>query len=360
MPMAKRQAAGDKPDASASISSSAVRKSSEAPQYLTPAQLSEFSRTFERWYKDTNGAATRKARGRVWLVYLVLRLSGAKLGETLALDDQKDINLDDGRIQFGDDGGRRVVSIAPEGIAELRAFLEDPVNADLRGQAFKMDQGHVRRKFRDVGSACDLPLSLANPAALRRYRAMELLQNTPLPEAQRILGVGLANLAAKFLSFSDDALRKAVTSRMQVENARKMSARNTFFGEITRIVTGDLQSEVELTTLGGYKIITIITNASLKTMGLKTGSQATAIVKAPWVILFRGDAAPLACARNRLAGKVAEIKRGKILSEVTAELADGVTVCSVITGPSVARLDLRPGDPVWILFKTSSVILLKD
>ncbi|MBF0482268.1 MAG: TOBE domain-containing protein [Desulfovibrionaceae bacterium] len=358
--MTKLKAAGDKPDKNGRISSPEARRSPEAPLYLSPAQLSEFYRTFERWYKDTNGPATRKARGRVWLVYLVLRASGAKLGETLALDDRKDIDLANGLIHFGDEGERRTVAIAPEAIGELRAFLEDPVNADLRGHVFAMDQGHVRRKFRDVGVACDLPMSLANPAALRRYRAMELLQNTPLPEAQRILGVGLANLAAKFLSFSDDALKKAVTSRMQVENARRMSARNTFFGEITRIVTGDLQSEVELATLGGYKIITIITNASLKTMKLKAGSQATAIVKAPWVILFRGDEEPSACARNRLSGKVSEIKRGKILSEVTAELADGVTVCSVVTGPSLEGLNLRPGDPVWVLFKTSSVILLKD
>ena len=294
------------------------------------------------------------------MIYLVLRFSGAKLGETLALDDQKDIDLDGGFIHLGDGGGRRIVSIASEGIRELRAFLEDPFNADLRGHALKMDQGHVRRKFRDVGSACNLPLSLANPAALRRYRTMELLKNTPLPEAQRILGVSLANLAAQFICFSDDSLKKAVTSRMQVENARRMSARNTFFGEITQVITGDLQSEVELTTLGGYTIITSITNASLKTMGLKKGSQATAIVKAPWVILFRGDEDPLACARNRLAGKVAAVRRGKILSEVTAELVDGVTVCSVITGPSIERLDLHTGDPVWVLFKTSSVILLKD
>ena len=334
----------------------------EGVKYLDPLQLADLSRAFERWYKDTSGAATKRARGRVWLTFLVLRYSGAKLGETLALDEQTDFDPEQGLIHFRNRSeDTRTVQLPMEVAQEIQSFVKNPENACLQGMMFKMDQGHIRRKFQEVGAICGMPMSLSNPTVLRRSRAIELLRgDMPLKIVQRILGQGTANLAANFFDFSDNEVKKIVNRHIQKENTRKMSARNTFFGKVTRIATGDIQSEIEVTTLGGYTVTSVITNGSLRSMGLKTGHYVTAIVKAPWVVLSKGELSPMTSCRNKLRGKVISVQHGKIASEVTVGLDDGVNVCAVVTEESILSLGLQLEDTVWAMFSSSSVIVLSD
>lgn len=65
-------------------------------------------------------------------------------------------------------------------------------------------------------------------------------------------------------------------------------------------------------------------------------------------------------ARNILAGKVAEIRKGDVNSEVILHLKGGDTLCSVITNQSVDRLGLKPGVEAYGIVKASDVILGKD
>lgn len=333
-------------------------------KYLDAAQLAAFTAAFAQWYKATPGQATRRARGRVWCLFLVLRYTGARLQETLNLDDRADIRLDNASIRFhggADAGAAREVQLPREAALELAAYLDDPAHAAVRGAVFRMDQGHVRRKFQEVGQKAGLPKELANPTALRRSRAIELLQGgMPLPIVQQVLGQGTANLAASLLEFSDDATRRILGEHLRRENARRLSARNTFFGRVARIRAGDIQSEVELTTLGGYPVSAIITNGSVRSMQLREGQYATAMVKAPWVVLARGDEAPQVSAANRFAGTVRQLLTGELCTEVVTELADGVQVCAVITNDSAIALALHEGQRLWVMFEAFAAILLAD
>ncbi len=65
-------------------------------------------------------------------------------------------------------------------------------------------------------------------------------------------------------------------------------------------------------------------------------------------------------ARNILTGKVAEVRKGEINSEVILQLKGGDTLCSVITNQSVDRLGLAPGKEAYGIVKASDVILGKD
>lgn len=58
--------------------------------------------------------------------------------------------------------------------------------------------------------------------------------------------------------------------------------------------------------------------------------------------------------RNQLAGVVAELTVEDGLASVTVEVADGVTIDSVVTERSVERLGLEPGSEVVAAFKSTS------
>lgn len=64
-----------------------------------------------------------------------------------------------------------------------------------------------------------------------------------------------------------------------------LSTRNQFDGQVTRVEKGAVNSEVEIRTPAGLTLCAIITNASAAGLGLAPGTPATAIVKAPQVIL---------------------------------------------------------------------------
>jgi molybdate transport system regulatory protein len=137
----------------------------------------------------------------------------------------------------------------------------------------------------------------------------------------------------------------------------KVSARNVFTGKITSLTDGAVNAEVELTTAGGDKIVAIVTEGSVKSLGLAVGQDAIAYVKAPWVMVLSGDADVRFSARNQFAGKVASVSKGAINAEVAIELPGGTVVYAVITNQAILELGLKPGAVATALIKASHVIL---
>lgn len=63
-------------------------------------------------------------------------------------------------------------------------------------------------------------------------------------------------------------------------------------------------------------------------------------------------------ARNQLKGTVTDIKLGTIMAEVMVDVG-GQTVVSVITRGSVERMQLKAGDNVTVIVKSTEVMLAK-
>jgi molybdate transport system regulatory protein len=137
----------------------------------------------------------------------------------------------------------------------------------------------------------------------------------------------------------------------------KISARNVFPGTITNVTAGPVNSQIELTTTGGDKIIAVVTSTSVAELGLAAGKPASAYVKAPWVMVQAGSSDIRFSARNHLAGTVQEVIKGAVNSEVVVKLPGGTPVVAVITNEAVLELALKPGVPAAVLFKASHVIL---
>lgn len=136
-----------------------------------------------------------------------------------------------------------------------------------------------------------------------------------------------------------------------------ISARNVFKGSVTAIQEGPIHAEVVITTPGGDRIVATLTEASVKTLGLKVGSTAVAVVKAPSVILMSGTPEFRFSARNQLSGTVSGIHAGAINSQVALNLAGGSTLVAVVTNDAVSALGLKPGTPAVALFKAGQVVV---
>ena len=137
----------------------------------------------------------------------------------------------------------------------------------------------------------------------------------------------------------------------------KISARNVFEGSITALVDGTVNAEVEITTPGGDRIVAVVTEDSVQSLGLIVGKPAMAFIKAPWVIVVTDDSGVKLSARNQLAGTVQHIEKGAINSEIAIKLVGGTLVYAVITNEAVMELGLKPGAPATALIKASHVVI---
>lgn len=136
-----------------------------------------------------------------------------------------------------------------------------------------------------------------------------------------------------------------------------VSARNVFKGKISALVDGAVNAEVELTLAGGDRIVAIVTEGSIKSLGLAVGQEVVAYVKAPWVMLLAGKQDVRFSARNQLTGKVGSVQKGAVNTEVGIALPGGTTVYAVVTNEAVLELGLKEGVEASALIKASHVIL---
>jgi molybdopterin-binding protein len=65
-------------------------------------------------------------------------------------------------------------------------------------------------------------------------------------------------------------------------------------------------------------------------------------------------------ARNRLEGKVIDIKRGAVMSQVRVEIPGGAHIESVMTCDSLDELGIKVGDKVRLAVKAVNVLLIKE
>jgi len=333
---------------------------------LDTVQLSRLEQSFRSWVSGSPRTDVQLSRKRILLIFLLIRYTGAKLNEVLTLNPFQDIDFTRQLVLLGktdteDSRPPREVWIPSVLVEELKAALHAPSFKKYLTNLFKVDPGHVRRKFYERARDCGFPPSTGAPDTIRKSRAIELMQgNMPLPVVQRILGHSTLNVTASYVAFSDDDMQKVAQYFVEKESRRKTSARNSFFGKIRSIQKEDIQAKVEMITVGGDVVTTVITNDSLSRLGLKTGSLVTAEVKAPWVVLQKSDKEPASTAENRFEGVITRITKGKITTEYVVRISDGTELCSIVTTDNAHRMGFQENDKVWVIFNSYSVVLHID
>jgi molybdate transport system regulatory protein len=327
----------------------------ESVKYLNQAQLDALKKSFREWLQAARDTRARQGRTRIWLLFLMLRYTGMRLGEALELDDATDIDLVRGVVRVRGEAAREI-PLPVEVMDSLNLFFDDPMSLELRGQVFRLDQGYVRRKFSELGQGTDIPRELLNPRVLRHSRAVELLRGgVPLFVVDAMLGH--QSPSSQYVSFSDADTRRIMNHYIFEERKMKTSARNMFVGQISAIRDGNILSEVEVTTATGLRVVSVITKESFENLGLAMGMTVIATVKAPWVVLVKEASMFKTSARNKFCGRISAVNTGQIAAEVVVDLADGTKITSLITDESVTNLDLKVGDEICAMVKAFSVIL---
>ncbi len=185
------------------------------PAYLTEAQVNALTRAFQDWY-DASTQGRRKQRGRYWLTYLVLRFTGARLGEVLLLNDTTDVNFREAEIRMPTLKRKqlayRQVFVPQNVTAEIATYLAE--FPEMRGKVFRIYQSNFRRTFYERAKEAGIPRKLAHPHVLRHTRAIELLRaGVPVTLVQDQLGHAYLTTTAVYLRISGQEAREILRER---------------------------------------------------------------------------------------------------------------------------------------------------
>ena len=330
---------------------------SDQVSYLESSRMRELEAAFARWKNAARRMDSVRARTRMWLIFMLLRHTGARLGEILSLDDTTAFDPGGPFVRLGREDRVREVPLSEGLYSEIMSVIESPVCCGLQGQLFHVDPGYFRRICYARGKECGLTTDLVCPKALRNSRAVEMLSSgVPITVVKEVLGQSSLDLTASFQHFSEDDMRFIVRSTLQAMH-KQTSARNAFVGHVVQIVSDVVMAEIILETRSGIRISAVITVDSLRNLKIMKGSPVVATVKAPLVNVLRNANSPSGSARNRLQAKVVRITETPVLSEVLGRLDDGTDVCALISAHSTRELAVQAGDDVEFWFKALSVVL---
>ncbi len=179
-------------------------RSSTRVEHLNQHQVQRLSKVFELWYLKAPSNFTRRVRGRYWLSYLLLRYTGARIGEVFRLNDLTDIDLDRNEVRIlplesrAVRGTGRTIPVPVMVIAQIADYwTEFP---DMRGKVFALDQGNFRREFYHRAEEAEIPRDLSHPHVLRHTRVIEMLRaGVPLTAVQDLMGHVMSRTTALYL-----------------------------------------------------------------------------------------------------------------------------------------------------------------
>lgn len=330
-------------------------------EQLDTFQLVQLEQSFRDWVSESSRGDVRKSRNRILLIFLLIRYTGAKLNEVLLLRPDTDIDVTSKTISFGgrsENGGESRQVQASENLLADFFSLSQELEKDASGCLFTIDPAFVRRKFYERAQACGFSQKQGGPEMLRRARVLELLhENLPLPAVQKMLGLSTLDLTSAHITFSEKELQQVTRWFLERESGRMTSARNSFFGKITKLNKGNIQTLIELTTLDEQTIRTIVTNDSVEKIGLKIGKMVTAEIKAPWLIIERADRAGSSSAENEREGVITKVTRDTINTECVVKIGQDLELCAVVSTLGFDKLSLAVGDKAKVLFNCYSVVL---
>lgn len=187
------------------------------PHHLTEAQMKRLMEAFRSWRESAGKAHTQRVRGRYWLTFILLRFTGARIGEVLKVRDDKDIDLARGEVRIAPSPtspgkSLRTIPLPPEALEDLAHYLK--AFPHMKGKVFALDQGNFRREFYQRAQEARIPRELSHPHILRHTRAMELLDaEVPLTVVRDILGHSLTSTTAVYLRRKEMTIRSILRDK---------------------------------------------------------------------------------------------------------------------------------------------------
>lgn len=137
--------------------------------------------------------------------------------------------------------------------------------------------------------------------------------------------------------------------------AVRTSARNQFMARVVSQPKGSLREEILLELAGRRFIKAAITHESMLALGLKSGLEVVALLKASSVDLCVGGGGKIVGDPNRLTGMVAHVVRDGDTAEVAVDLGSGLTGIALVGGAAAQRAKI--GQRATLSFASDTVII---
>jgi len=187
-------------------------------KYLSTQEVDALTYTFQNWFDQSpEHGKKRLIRGRYWLVYLVLRFTGARLGEVIQIDDHSDIDYRAADIRIitlkrRDGKPKRIIPVPSQVVSEVATYIA--AYPQTRGTAFSVDPNNFRKVFYQIAKDAKLLREegmrrngarelFPHPHTLRHTRAIELLKaGVPVPVVQDLLGHSSMLTTAQYVRLS--------------------------------------------------------------------------------------------------------------------------------------------------------------
>lgn len=148
--------------------------------YLTEEQVNALVEAFQTWYDEAPTDYARKTRGRYWLTFLVLRFTGARLGEVLLIDDTRDVDHRAGELRLATLKRKRPKRRAKQVTSDIPHPRQIPVPMsvtseiasyqaqfpEMRGEVFKLQPGNFLTKFYEMAARAGIVKELGHPQLL--------------------------------------------------------------------------------------------------------------------------------------------------------------------------------------------------
>ena len=128
-------------------------------------------------------------------------------------------------------------------------------------------------------------------------------------------------------------------------------------GTITKVVKGHIHANVQI-LWKSIPLSVVITTASCEDMHLSEGDSITVLIKGTDVMLAKSFSGMIS-ARNRVSGIVKQIIEGDVVSKVFVESQDEM-LHSIITNTSLKEMDVREGNEITAIVKSTELILYKE
>ena len=128
-------------------------------------------------------------------------------------------------------------------------------------------------------------------------------------------------------------------------------------GTITKVVKGHIHANVQI-LWKSIPLSVVITTASCEDMHLSEGDSITVLIKGTDVMLAKSFSGMIS-ARNRVSGIVKQIIEGDVVSKVFVESQDEM-LHAIITNTSLKEMDVREGNEIMAIVKSTELILYKE
>ncbi len=196
------------------------------PSFLTDDQLNRLSYAFQQWYDDKTVCNYRRfLRGRHWLIFLILRFSGARISEVTNIK-LEDIDYRNSEIRLitlkrrKQKAQYRIIPVPANVIAEIsnfmmfaqrdvmKSFKSTKVFHKTIKNLFAVYRNVFYTIFQDLSKKAGIPKELAHPHILRHTRAIELLRaGVPVTIVQDLLGHSALTTTAVYLKMSGQEIK---------------------------------------------------------------------------------------------------------------------------------------------------------